>query len=297
MVKDIPRVAANGVGARCVRRGGRGPKAGPVMSAPKARVGSVLRKTGRFGNPWRSPVGSLDRNRDLQPRMVHIRARTLAYLRGSCLAISLGPHSPRSASRARLREEPCHQPREAVMNVLPIRNRSMVSTTALDRQDTSRLQPFGRFALHLAEMCAVMCPGTVTRSVPAFGAAGRLRYTDPFQQHPELSVLALAINMSVPMAVWRSVTILTSCGELQRAHTGTPLATRTLLHHRVGGGDDRQGEAEPVKECLVDLSGEAATDLCPDDDRRRQEQVEPQRIEIDKAEGHRERCLGEVDGR
>lgn len=26
MVKDIPRVAANGVGARCVRRGGRGPK-------------------------------------------------------------------------------------------------------------------------------------------------------------------------------------------------------------------------------------------------------------------------------
>jgi len=81
----------------------------------------------------------------------------------------------------------------------------MVSATALDRQDTSRLQPFGRFALHLAEMCAVMCPGTVTLSVPVFGAAGRLRYTDPFQQHPELSVLALAINMSVPMAVWRSV--------------------------------------------------------------------------------------------
>jgi hypothetical protein len=82
MVKDIPRVAANGVGARCVRRGGRGPT-GPVMSAPKARVGSVLRKTGRFGNPWRSPVGSLDRNRDLQSRMVHIRARAHSPIYGA----------------------------------------------------------------------------------------------------------------------------------------------------------------------------------------------------------------------
>jgi hypothetical protein len=69
-----------------------------------------------------------------------------------------------------------------------------------------------------------MCPGTVTLSVPVLGAAGRLGYTDPFQQHPKLSVLALAINMSVPMAVWRSVTILTSCGELECGHAAASLA-------------------------------------------------------------------------
>lgn len=88
------------------------------------------------------------------------------------------------------------------MNVLPIRNRSMVSATAADRQDSGRLQPVGRFALHFAEMCMIMCLGAVAMSLLFFGAAGRLGYTDMFQQYPELSVLALAINLSLPMAVW-----------------------------------------------------------------------------------------------
>jgi hypothetical protein len=51
-------------------------------------------------------------------------------------------------------------------------------------------------------MCAVMCVGAFALSVLFFGAAGRLGYTDMFEQFPELSVLVLAINLSLPMAVW-----------------------------------------------------------------------------------------------
>ena len=53
-------------------------------------------------------------------------------------------------------------------------------------------------------------------------------------------------------------------------------ATVTSLHEQVGGRDDRQGEDEPVEESLVDPPGEAAADHGADDDRRRQEQAEPQ---------------------
>lgn len=88
------------------------------------------------------------------------------------------------------------------MNVLPSRNRSQLSATAADRQDVGWLQPVGRFALHFAEMCAVMCLGAFALSVLFFGAASRLGYTDMFERYPELSVLVLAINLSLPMAVW-----------------------------------------------------------------------------------------------
>jgi hypothetical protein len=93
-------------------------------------------------------------------------------------------------------------PREAVMNVLPSRNRSPVGATAANRQDTGWLQAVGRFAVHFGEMCAVMCLGAIALSLLFFGAASRLGYTDMFQQYPELSVLVLAINLSLPMAVW-----------------------------------------------------------------------------------------------
>ncbi len=64
------------------------------------------------------------------------------------------------------------------------------------------LAPVGRFAVHLAEMCVVMCLGAVLLSVVFFGAAGLLGYDDLTQTAPELSVFVIALNLSVPMVVW-----------------------------------------------------------------------------------------------
>ena len=64
------------------------------------------------------------------------------------------------------------------------------------------LRAVGRFGLHLLEMCMVMCVGAVVLSVLFFGAAGLLGYTDLPQTAPALSVLVIALNLSVPMAVW-----------------------------------------------------------------------------------------------
>jgi hypothetical protein len=64
------------------------------------------------------------------------------------------------------------------------------------------VRPIGRFVLHYVEMCAVMCLGALVLSVLFFGAAGLLGYTDLPQQYPELSVLVIAINLSVPMLAW-----------------------------------------------------------------------------------------------
>jgi hypothetical protein len=64
------------------------------------------------------------------------------------------------------------------------------------------VQPVGRFALHLFEMCVVMCAGAVVLSVVFFGAAGLLGYTDLPETAPELSVSVIALNLSVPMLAW-----------------------------------------------------------------------------------------------
>jgi hypothetical protein len=64
------------------------------------------------------------------------------------------------------------------------------------------LQPVGRFALHLFEMCLVMCAGAVVLSVVFFGAAGLLGYTNLPETAPELSVSVIALNLSVPMLAW-----------------------------------------------------------------------------------------------
>jgi hypothetical protein len=64
------------------------------------------------------------------------------------------------------------------------------------------LRPAGRFILHLAEMCMVMCGGAVVLSVLFFGASALLGYDDLPRTAPALSVLAIAVNLSVPMLVW-----------------------------------------------------------------------------------------------
>jgi deazaflavin-dependent oxidoreductase (nitroreductase family) len=64
------------------------------------------------------------------------------------------------------------------------------------------LQPVGRFVLHLLEMCMVMCAGAIALGFLFFGTAALLGYTDLLQRAPELSVLVIAISLSLPMAVW-----------------------------------------------------------------------------------------------
>jgi hypothetical protein len=63
-------------------------------------------------------------------------------------------------------------------------------------------RPIGRFALHVAEMCLVMCGGGIILSVAFFEGAVALGYDDLPTTAPALSVLVIAINLSVPMAVW-----------------------------------------------------------------------------------------------
>jgi hypothetical protein len=64
------------------------------------------------------------------------------------------------------------------------------------------VRPLGRFGLHLLEMCMVMCVGAAALSLLFFGAAGLLGYTDLLQTAPELVVLVIALNLSVPMLAW-----------------------------------------------------------------------------------------------
>jgi deazaflavin-dependent oxidoreductase (nitroreductase family) len=64
------------------------------------------------------------------------------------------------------------------------------------------IKPAGRFTLHFVEMCAVMCVGAVVLSVLFFMGAAQLGYTDLPQRAPALSVFVIAVNLSLPMAVW-----------------------------------------------------------------------------------------------
>ena len=64
------------------------------------------------------------------------------------------------------------------------------------------LQPVVRFLLHLLEMCMVMCAGAIGLRGLFFGAANLMGFTDLPQRAPEVSVLVIALNLSVPMAVW-----------------------------------------------------------------------------------------------
>jgi hypothetical protein len=64
------------------------------------------------------------------------------------------------------------------------------------------VRPVGRFGLHRLAMCMVMCVGAVALSLVFFGAASLLGYTDLLQTAPELAVLVIALNLSVPMLAW-----------------------------------------------------------------------------------------------
>jgi hypothetical protein len=58
----------------------------------------------------------------------------------------------------------------------------------------------GRFLAELGGMCAVMCAGGMILSLAFFGAAARLGYPNLDRQAPEVSVLIIAVCLSLPMA-------------------------------------------------------------------------------------------------
>jgi hypothetical protein len=59
------------------------------------------------------------------------------------------------------------------------------------------------FARHFLEMCVSMCAGGATLYVLLFVAGPALiGYRDPRQQLPELSLLAIALLFTLPMALW-----------------------------------------------------------------------------------------------
>jgi hypothetical protein len=95
-----------------------------------------------------------------------------------------------------------YQPEEGVMRAPLITHRPQESAPAPHRSVGSVLQPVGRFAMHFFEMCMVMCLGAISLSLLVFGAAALLGYTDLPQRAPELTVLIIAINLSLPMAAW-----------------------------------------------------------------------------------------------
>jgi hypothetical protein len=85
---------------------------------------------------------------------------------------------------------------------MPTTQREQEQATTQHGFATRLLQPVGRFILHYIEMCMVMCVGGIGLSLLVFGAAALLGYTDLPQRAPELTVLIIAVNLSLPMAVW-----------------------------------------------------------------------------------------------
>lgn len=64
------------------------------------------------------------------------------------------------------------------------------------------IKQVGRFLVHFAEMCGVMCAGAIVLNVAFFGGAALLGVDDFSQRFPELTTLVIAISLSLPMAFW-----------------------------------------------------------------------------------------------
>jgi hypothetical protein len=88
------------------------------------------------------------------------------------------------------------------MRALLVTHRRQDSAPVSHRSGGGFLQPVGRFVMHYVEMCMVMCVGAISLNVLFFGAAALLGYTDLPQRAPVLTVLVIAISLSLPMALW-----------------------------------------------------------------------------------------------
>jgi len=66
----------------------------------------------------------------------------------------------------------------------------------------SRHGRFGRFTLHLIEMCAPMCIGFAIGDLIYFWIGSRFGYSRPFTELPELSLAVVTLSMTTPMVGW-----------------------------------------------------------------------------------------------
>ena len=71
-----------------------------------------------------------------------------------------------------------------------------------DGLSSSAAKPAAHFLLHVLEMCVVMCVGGGLLSLLFFGSAALLGYSDLKQTAPQLSILAIAVALSVSMVAW-----------------------------------------------------------------------------------------------
>jgi hypothetical protein len=62
-----------------------------------------------------------------------------------------------------------------------------------------------RFVLHFLEMCAAMCAGGGVLNFAIFGAAASLGYPNLVAQAPELSILIVAFDLALAMAVYMAL--------------------------------------------------------------------------------------------
>lgn len=66
----------------------------------------------------------------------------------------------------------------------------------------SRSRQTAHFVRHYLEMCAPMCIGFAVGDLIYFWAAGKIGYSEPFRELPELSVLIVTFTMTAPMVAW-----------------------------------------------------------------------------------------------
>jgi hypothetical protein len=76
------------------------------------------------------------------------------------------------------------------------------SATLKPASTESRSRQAAHFLRHYVEMCAPMCIGFAVGDVVYFWAAGRLGYSKPFSELPELSVAVVTFTMTAPMVAW-----------------------------------------------------------------------------------------------
>jgi hypothetical protein len=88
------------------------------------------------------------------------------------------------------------QPAERTPNLATAAEKSPISRT---------VTPVGRFLAELGGMCAVMCVGGSIVTFVAFQIATWLGYPDLVQQSLYLSIVIVAVCLSLPMAIYMAV--------------------------------------------------------------------------------------------
>jgi heme/copper-type cytochrome/quinol oxidase subunit 4 len=91
------------------------------------------------------------------------------------------------------------------MQTQPAQRTPNLATAAATSPSSRTVTPVGRFLAELGGMCAVMCVGGSIVSFVAFQTAMWLGHPDPVQQSLYLSIVLVAVCLSLPMAIYMAV--------------------------------------------------------------------------------------------